>query len=184
MAIPESNIIGEARPQNSGIITGATHIYQVPLERLSKAKPADVQEIAASQIQLLSNYHEEVLSQAKQSFLWALIAAGIGLVFFLAGIAFILNRQAIEIAVISAIGGALIEFISAINFYLYRKTASQMADFEERLDRTQRFLIANSLCEGLEGDAKQQARSELIKIIAGVTSSNQMQNNSQKLESD
>ena len=161
------DIIGEAKP-NLNIVTGATHVYQVPLEKLSKADPANVQEIAASQIELLSNYHQEVLGQAKNSFRWALIAAGVGLIFFLIAIAFVIYQQSLEVATIGVISGALIEFISAINFYLYGKTASQMAEFQERLDRTQRFLIANSLCESLEGEIKHKARSELIKIIAGI----------------
>ncbi len=51
-----------------------------------------------------------------------------------------------------------------------------MAEFQERLDRTQRFLLANSICEALEGDAKQKARSELVEVIARVTPINANQN--------
>ncbi len=73
-----------------------------------------------------------------------------------------------NVAVVSLISGALIEVISGINFYLYGKTSVQLADFQTRLDVTQRFLLANSMCESLEGDYKQKARSELIRTIAGV----------------
>lgn len=68
----------------------------------------------------------------------------------------------------SLISGSLIEVISGINFYLYGKTSVQLADFQTRLDVTQRFLLAKSICESLEGDYKQKARSELIQTIAGV----------------
>jgi len=142
------------------------------VNRLSIADPSNVQEIAASQIELLSTYHNVVLKQAKDSFQWAIIAAGIGFIFLLISVFFVLYLKSLDVAVISLIGGVLIEFISAINFYLYGKTSTQMASFQSRLDKTQRFLLANSLCEGLDADHKQKSRSELIQTIAGITSHN------------
>lgn len=135
------------------------------VERLSQADPAKVQEVAASQTELLSIYHDVVLDQARRSFKWALIAAGIGFGFFLAAVAFMLLKQPESIATISLISGALVQVISAINFYLYGKTSIQLAEFQTRLDHTQRFLLAYSFCEGLDGDYKQQARAELVKVI-------------------
>jgi len=169
-----SLIIGDSLRSQTGLVTSSsTNFYQLPIERLSKADPSNVQQIAASQIELLSNYHQEVLNQAKKSFFWALVAAGAGFFFFLGTLLFIIypkeEGKRTEIAVVSTIGGVLIEVISAINFYLYGKASSQMADFQQRLDRTQRFLLANSICEGLEGEVKQKSRSELIQAIAGIT---------------
>lgn len=139
------------------------------VERLSKVAPGDVQGIAASQIQLLSSYYSLVFEQARQSFRWALIAAGLGLAFFLASLGLLIARQPQNLAVVSLISGALIEVISGINFYLYNKASSQLADFHHRLDLTQRILLANSICERLEGDFKQQARLNLVNAIAGAT---------------
>ncbi len=174
MSTPESRIVDE-RPtgRQGGIVVGtdyasSNNFFQVPLERLRQADPKNVQEIAASQIALLSNYHREVLDQAKKSFLWALLATGIGLIFFLSAIGFVIYRQATQVAIISAIGGVLIEFIAGINFYLYGKTASQMAEFQFRLDVTQRFLLANSMCESLAEEYKHKTRSELIKKIVAI----------------
>jgi hypothetical protein len=138
------------------------------VDRLSKAHPGDVQEIAASQIQLLTSYYDLVLGQARRSFRWALIAAGIGLGFFLASLAFLLLMQLQNVATVSLISGALIEVISAINFYLYKTTSDQLANFHTRLDLTQRFLLANSICDSLEGDIKSKARYEIIKTITGL----------------
>ncbi len=136
------------------------------IDRLAKADPAHVQEVAASQIQLLTTYHNLVLDQAKKSFLWALIAAAIGLLFFIAAVSSIIFLNLQNAAIISVISGALVEVISGINFYLYNQTSKQLSDFQSRLDKTQRFLLANSMCEGLKGLVKQQARSDLIKSIA------------------
>ncbi len=33
---------------------------------------------------------------------------------------------------------------------------------------TQRFLLANSVCEGLKNDFEQKARLELVRAIAGI----------------
>ena len=141
---------------------------QPTLERLSRADPANVQQIVASQLELMTLYHNEVLDQARKSFRWALVAAGIGLIFFIGAIGFTLFRDSQNAAILSMISGTLIEVISGINFYLYGKASVQFADFQNRLDATQRFLLANSICERLDKDTKQQTRSDLVRVIAGI----------------
>ncbi len=143
-------------------------IFDKAVDRLAKAKPSDVQEVAASQIKLLNSYYALVLEQARRSFRWALIAAGVGLLFFLAAIGFILLKQVDNAALISLISGALVQVISGINFFLYGKTSTQLSDFHNRLEQTQRFLLANSVCEGLTNEFKQKARSKLIFAISGL----------------
>lgn len=142
--------------------------YSNIVERLANASPSNVQEIAAAQIALLDSYHKQVLGQAQKSFLWALIAAGIGLLFLLVAIVLRLINYQVDTAVISVVCGLIVEFISVVNFYLYNRASLQMAEYQERLDRTQRFLIANSICEGLEGDIKQKTRSRLVDSIAST----------------
>jgi hypothetical protein len=132
---------------------------------LIKTHPGDIQETVASQIELIASFYNLVLKQARQSFRWAVIAAGIGLVFLLASLLFILLREPQYASIISLISGSVIEGIAGLNFYLYGKTSSQLAEFHTRLDITQRFLLANNLCDNLEGELKQQARYELIQKI-------------------
>ena len=105
------------------------------------------------------------------SFKWALVAGSLGLAFFFAAVTFLLTQQDQSIATVSAIGGALVEVISGILFYLYGKTTTQLADFQQRLAQTQRFLLANAICESLEGEEKQKARSSLVQTIADPNSS-------------
>lgn len=145
---------------------------QQSLDKLSKADQSDVQTIAASQIQLLSAYYSLVLEQAKRSFTWALIAAALGLLFFIASVSFIIYQQSQSAAIISLVSGSLIELISGVNFYLYAKTSAQLTGFQARLDTTQRYLLANSMCEGLEGEFKQKTRADLIRAVAGGMSEN------------
>jgi hypothetical protein len=155
---PEVEIIGDS----SGLINPK---IASAVDRLSKARPGDIQEIAASQIQLLTSYYDLVLAQAGRSFRWALVAAGVGLGFYLAAMAAFIYQGPQSVAHISLISGTLTEVIAAINFYLYGKASAQLAKFHTRLDLTQRFLLANSMCDSLEGEAKQKARCELIKTI-------------------
>lgn len=140
------------------------------LKRLAEAKSDDVKEIAASQIELLSRFYDLSISQASRSFRWALIASVVGLLFFLAAIGFMLwAKDGSGMATVSVIGGAMIEFIAGVNFFLYGKTLSQLTLFQGRLENTQRFLLANSLCESLDGKLKHYTRARLIGSLAGVT---------------
>jgi hypothetical protein len=143
--------------------------FKNSLDRISRAEPRDVQEIAASQITLLGSYYEIALEQAQKSFIAAFVAAIIGLIFFLVSAVFLVLNDQIKLAMIGGFAAAITEVISGINFYLYDKSASQLIEFLNNLNMTQRFLLANSICEGLEGDFKQQARSDLVRAIAGAS---------------
>jgi hypothetical protein len=152
------------------VISGGTTSRPMIIEDLATAEPGDVQRIAASQIELLTSYYDAVLGQARRSFTWALVAAGVGLVFFLGTVAFLLITQstsvAVPVAALGAIGGALVEVIAGINFWLYSKTTAQLAAYHQHLDMTQRYLLANSICEALEDETKQTVRASLVQVIA------------------
>ncbi|MGV8128254.1 MAG: pentapeptide repeat-containing protein [Methanothrix sp.] len=140
--------------------------FKGSLDRISKAEPRDVQEIAASQITLLGNYYEIALDQAQKSFIAAFVAAIIGLIFFLGSVSLLVFFNQINLTIIGIVGAAITEVISGLNFYLYNKSTYQLVEFLYSLNTTQRFLLANSICEGLEGEFKQQARSDLVRAIA------------------
>jgi len=151
-----------------GTVSGeVVHGNTYYISNLLTTPPDDVQKIVTSQIGLLDNYHRIVLDQAKRSFFWAIVAAAVGLIFFLAAVIFVLVFNTESASIISLISGALIEVISGINFYLYNKTLAQLGAFQMRLDKTQGFMLANSICEGLDSEHKQTARLELIRAISG-----------------
>jgi hypothetical protein len=132
------------------------------VDRLTTADQGDALQVAASQIVLLSNFYGLALDQARRSFRWALVASIVGLLFFLGAVAFVLQEKGSNAAIVSVISGAIVELLAGVNFYLYAKTTGQLSLFHARLDVTQRFLLANSLCESLEGEIKQKTRSDLI----------------------
>lgn len=62
----------------------------------------------------------------------------------------------------------MVEFISGVNFYLYGKTIGQLTLFQGRLEITQRFLLANSLCESLGDELRDTTRAQLIFQLANI----------------
>ena len=143
-------------------VAGAT---EQALRRLTDASEGAVKAIASSQIELLARFYDLSLSPAGRSFRWALVASMVGLAFFLMAIVFMIWRQSGELATITMIGGALIEFIAGVNFYLYGKTLTQLSLFQGRLEVTQRFLLANSLCESLGEAWRDPVRARLINQL-------------------
>lgn len=143
----------------------AVGIFSAALQRISKADPKDVQQIAASQIELLNAYYTAALEQSKRSFFWALVGAAVGLGLFSVAVAVSLLGR-IGVAVIPLISGAIVEVISGGLFYLYGKTSAQLSAFHTRLDVLQRYLLANSMCESLSEAERDKARAALIGEIS------------------
>jgi hypothetical protein len=139
------------------------------IDRITNADPRNVQEIAGSQLELLTGYHEIALAQSRRSFFWALLGAGAGFVFFLAATGFVLATGKGVYGVIPAISGAIVETMAGVVFYLYAKTTTQLGDFHSRLETLQRYLLANSICESLADDDRSKVRSDLIREIARVS---------------
>jgi hypothetical protein len=127
--------------------------------------PAKIQEVAASQLVIIDGYYKSVLRHAQQLFRWALIAAGVGLLFFLAAVSPLVFRQPANVSIISLICGGVVEGIAALNFLLYGRTLGELEKFHARLDRTQQYLLANSICEKLDEKLRQTAKAELVRAI-------------------
>jgi hypothetical protein len=127
--------------------------------------PAKIQEVAASQIVISEMHYKNVLQHAQRLFRWALIAAGTGLIFFLVAVALLAFQQTVNGALISLTSGGVIEAIALLNFCLSGRIFNQLRAFHERLDRTQQYLLANSICENLRGDVKQATQIELIRAM-------------------
>jgi hypothetical protein len=140
------------------------------IESLATAKPGDVQEIAASQITILDTYYRTALGQAQKSFFSALVLSGIGVFFFFSAAIVLLVQQSRDLALVTVIGGTTIEVVAGLVFWLYGRTATQLVHFYERLEQSQRFLLANSFCETLDDDTKQRSRADLITAMTrGIT---------------
>ena len=83
----------------------------------------------------------------------------------------LLFRQPTEIAYASGIGGVLVEMFAGTYLYLYKHASDQLATYRLALENMQKILLANSMCEGLDTEAKESARIDLIRLV--VTSATQ-----------
>jgi len=136
------------------------------LNDISRADPSNILEVASAQFRLSDRYYENVLSQARRSFNAAVVAAVTGTLFFLVAIAFAVASKQLTAAYISSIGGGVVEVVSGLNFWLYARTSIQLNYFHMRLERMQRYLVANSVAASLSDDRKESALVELVKTIA------------------
>jgi hypothetical protein len=142
-------------------------IWPKTIDNLATSKPGDVQRIAASQLEMLAPFYSTALEQARTSFRWALRGAVAGILFFMAAIAVLLATAESDAAIVSAIAGAVVEVVAGINFILYGKATTQLSGFHARLEQTQRFLLANSICESITDESAQtDARRSLITTIS------------------
>jgi hypothetical protein len=133
------------------------NIVRDSIQRIGTADPANFQLIAALQMEMLAGDRQIALAQSRRIFFWALVGSGVGLIFFVAGV---VNTS--EIAVFS---GAIVEIVAGIIFVLYGKAIAQLSSFHSRLENLKRYLLANSLCESLDGDERNKARAALIQDI-------------------
>jgi hypothetical protein len=161
--------VGAEQVVGGGRVIGVTIdnlILRDSINRLGAADPANVQQIAASQLELLAGYHQIALAQSRRSFFWAIIGAGVGLLFFLSAVAFALLTSATANALIPLLSGAIVEVVAGVVFFLYGRTTDQLSRFHSRLETLQRYLLANSICESLEGEDRAKARVSLIQEIS------------------
>jgi hypothetical protein len=141
-------------------------IIRDSIQRIGTADPANVQLIAASQMELLAGYHQIALAQSRRIFFWALVGSGVGLIFFFVAVAFALATGMALAALILFLSGATVEIVAGIVFVLYGKTTAQLSSFHSRLEVLQGYLLANSLCEALDGNDRNKARAALIQEIS------------------
>src|SRR6266851_2253121 len=160
--------LGASGSGKSSFMTSILSDYilrQEAVQKVAQANPNNIQEVAASQLSIINSYYQSGLQQSQQSFKWSLIWGGIGLGFLIAAISFLLLRQPTEVAIASGIGGAIVEVFAGTYLYLYKHASDQLAAFRVGLESTQRLLLANSMCERLEGEVEQTTRAELILLM-------------------
>ena len=136
-------------------------------KEIARTEPGDAHRIGSLLQEMIVRYYGDVRSQAQHSFLAALVVATVGVLLFIGAIWLaMLSGDKAKAGVVAGVAGGLMEFISGINFYLYLRAARQFASFHVCLERTNRFLLANTLCEKLSEPARDEMRRELVRIVA------------------
>lgn len=144
----------------------ASRPAQQAIQEAAAVDTTNIAQVAASQLIISNAYYENVLLQARRSFNSAIVAAIAGLVFFMVGVAVAVVYKIQGAAVVSTLSGAIVETIAGLNFWLYARTSQQLESFHRRLEQMQRYLVANSVGEGLRGKARDAALSDLMMMIA------------------
>jgi len=139
-----------------------------PIQRLESADAGNVQQIAASQLEILTAYYKAALAQSRLSFLVALVASVVGLIFFIAAVVFALKTGLTLGAIVPLTAGAIVQVVAGIVFWLYGTTTSQLSGFSKSLEMLQRYLLANSICEHIDGEERNKARAALVQEISRV----------------
>jgi hypothetical protein len=147
-------------------VVPASRPAQQAIQEAATVDTANIAQVAASQLTISNAYYENVLSQARRSFNSAIAAAAVGLVFFMVGVVVAVVYKIQSAAVISTLSGAIVETVAGLNFWLYARTSQQLESFHLRLERMQRYLVANSVGEGLRGKSRDAALSALMLTIA------------------
>lgn len=141
------------------------------LSNLSEKDITDVNIIVKSQLKTLGKVHGLQVAQANTSFLWALRAGAIGLVFLVASLGFLLIQHLQSLSLASLVSGTVIEFIAAIQLYIFKNASERLERTQVRIDDMLQFLLANGMAEKLTGDHKQQVRGDIIRAYIGLTNS-------------
>ena len=135
-------------------------------KRIGNTLSDDINKIASLLQEMILKYYAEVRLQAQQSFRAALAVASVGILFFVYAVWRGMSSEGGQQANIGVIAGSLIQVISGINFYLYARAARQFSSFHVCLERTNRFLLANTLCEKLSEPARDEIRADLARLVA------------------
>jgi len=135
--------------------------------KITETASSKIRAIVSAQIETLSVYHNLIINNARRSFQSAFISAIVGILFLVVAVLFVLLDQSRDASVISSISGALVEVVAGINFYLYNKASKQLAEFQIRLETIQRYVLADAICDTLDNEYQQRARSMLVLSITG-----------------
>ena len=135
------------------------------IDEVARADPSNIQQVAATQMALSNDYYRSVLKQAGRSFTVAIGSTVIGLAFFIGAVSFSVFEGDWSASVTSSIAGGIVEVIAGLNFWLYGRTSLQLEAFHVRLERTQRYLLANSVARGLPMDERGAAVADLVKSM-------------------
>jgi len=126
-------------------------------------KEEDVFTLMLKNVGELREYYIINKQQARRSFSGALIACFLGFLVFCIG--FYLNQNRGNSIVLLTIAGSIIEIVSGLFFWLYKKALDQINLFHFSLLKTEKFLTAIKLVEKISADKRDENYAYIIKAI-------------------
>lgn len=172
LGVPKGvTVVGGSFRENRGWALGGGMIADPTpaIEKIAQADPSNLAAVVSPNLEMGNSYYLNTLNQSRQSFSWALVGEGVVILFFIAAVILFTLRlpgNASYLApLITALAGAVVQVVTGILFKFYSSASDQTTACHNRLDRIQRFFIANSACESLDEASKSTTRVALIKKL-------------------
>jgi hypothetical protein len=182
-------MVSQNRVAETDDVTGTRNLLQQPvmmspsrvlpgqrakdaIKHLCETDDRNMQKVGAANLNLNNLYCESIIKQANRSFWSALVAAVVGLIFFLGAAAFLLlsKQDSGQVAVLGSLGTAITACVSGTSFYLYRYTMGHFEAFHLCLARTEIVLLENSVCKQIEDVSKRDAAyASVVENIEKLT---------------
>lgn len=143
---------------------------------LKSTQTVDVQEeeyfdkLVRINVENLSTYYIQVKDHANKSFVASVMMGIIGFTLIVIAliVGFNTNNHVQPLSYVASASGIIIEFISALFFYLYIKTVVQMKEYHYSLLSVQNILLSFKLVESIKMEPqKNDAIVQIIKYLIG-----------------
>lgn len=144
---------------------GRIKSYQIDEEKIKINKKDEFfNRLVEINFKYLDQYYFQTKEQADKSFFLVITSGIIGLGIIIVGIVLVYKGEQ-EPGNIAATAGILIEFITAIFFYIYNKTILKTGEYHKKLVLSQNISLALKTTEDFQGKEKFELREKIISEI-------------------
>lgn len=162
---------------------GSSSSIAVIVRRLKKAEKKEIDEEVSKVRTIVANQKDDVLKlmmnnvselnvyyvinrlHARRSFAAALTACILGFLLFALGLILYYFRQGDNIPLFTTVGGAIVEVVAGLFFWLYNKCIQQLRIYHSALQKTERFLTGIHLVDKVSEEKKDEAYKMIIASI-------------------
>jgi hypothetical protein len=150
---------------------------------LENALAGNLAKTVSAHEKMILQYYQDVQQQATQSFEAAKKVAWVGFGVLIGTLVYVIvfdalahlnmledtsvPKNLLTVGGIGVVSGVLIEFIAAVNFWLYGRASKQFGAFHICLERTHRYLIAYKICEEMT-EKKDETLQKIVCIMANA----------------
>ncbi len=133
--------------------------------RMTREPEDYFEELVSINLDNLGAYYVMVKIHTDNSFKTASAVGVGGFVLIALGVAVLLTDSSVkvEVATLAGISGVLVEFISAVQFWMYSKTVQQLKDYHDSLIKVQNILLSIKLVN--LSSSPQDKDAMLVKIV-------------------
>ncbi|MBN1314071.1 MAG: hypothetical protein JXA42_01340 [Anaerolineales bacterium] len=132
---------------------------------LSRQSLQDAQALAERHLEDARNHFSNLRDHTQKLFYLVLIMLGFDLILFVLAIAFAVWQKQ-ELMIVFGVGVIAAALVAGVLVFVHHHAQARTDMSFERVDRIQRFLLANSICDNLGETQQNQVRAQLANLIA------------------